>query len=81
MTTKITPSVLEDTAVVAGSYGTTSQIPSVTVDAQGRVTSASQAAVAINTSQIVSGTIVTSFEPKKTPEKTGQHFQNELNLV
>ena len=57
MTTKITPSVLANTAVTAGTYGTASQIPAVTVDAQGRVTGASQSAVAIATDQLISGTI------------------------
>jgi hypothetical protein len=65
MTTKITPSVLEDTAVVAGSYGTTSQIPTVVIDAQGRVTSASQAPVAINTNQLTAGTIADARLPTK----------------
>ena len=65
MTTKITPSVLEDTSVTPGNYGSASQIPSVTVDGQGRVTSASQTAVAINTSQLVSGTIADARLPTK----------------
>lgn len=65
MTTKITPSVLEDTAVVAGTYGTSSQIPSVTVDAQGRVTSATQTPVQISTTQITSGTIADARLPTK----------------
>ena len=63
MTTKITPSVLSDTAVTTGTYGTASQIPSVTIDAQGRVTSATQTAAAIDTSQIVSGTISSARLP------------------
>lgn len=65
MTTKITPSVLANTAVTAGTYGTASQIPAVTVDAQGRVTAASQAAVAIDTSQLVAGTIADARLPDK----------------
>lgn len=41
MTTKVKPSVLEDTAILAGNYGSTTAVPSFTVDAQGRLTSAS----------------------------------------
>jgi hypothetical protein len=65
MTTKITPSVLANTAVTAGSYGTASQIPRIEIDAQGRVVAAEQNAVAINTSQLVSGTIADARLPDK----------------
>lgn len=37
---------LANTSVVAGSYGSSSQVPVITVDAQGRITSASSTAVA-----------------------------------
>lgn len=67
MTTKITPSVLADTAVTAGSYGTASQIPTIVTDAQGRITSASQSAVAISTDQLVSGTIADARLPNQGP--------------
>lgn len=41
MTTKVTGSVLANTAVTAGTYGGTSAIPVIVVDPQGRLTSAS----------------------------------------
>jgi len=44
---------LDNTAVTAGVYGSTSQIPQITVDAQGRVTSASN--VSISTSFDIAG--------------------------
>jgi hypothetical protein len=37
-TTKVTPFVLANTAVTAGSYGGSSQLASIVVDAQGRIT-------------------------------------------
>ena len=65
MTTKVTPSILANTAVTAGSYGSVSAIPSVTIDSQGRVTAASESAVSINTSQLTSGTIADARLPEK----------------
>ena len=43
--TKVTARVLADTAVSAGSYGSATLIPAITVDAQGRVTTLSTNAV------------------------------------
>ena len=42
---RITPSVLANTAVTAGIYGGASNSATITVDAQGRITSASNAAI------------------------------------
>jgi microcystin-dependent protein len=56
MTTKVTPSVLADTTVVTGTYGGTTQLAVVTVDAQGRITFAANATPSIATTQLT-GTI------------------------
>lgn len=48
---------LDNTAVTAASYGTASSVGSFTVDAQGRITNASNTAIAISASAITSGTL------------------------
>jgi hypothetical protein len=48
---------LNDSGVAAGSYGSASSIPSITVTAKGIVSSASSSSVAIDASQITSGTL------------------------
>ena len=45
MTTKVTSSVLANTGVVADTYGSSSLVPIITIDAQGRITSATAATV------------------------------------
>ena len=57
MTTKITPSVLENTAVVAATHGNGATIPVIVVDPQGRITGVTNTSVDIATSQITSGTL------------------------
>ena len=52
MTTKVTASVLANTAVAAGTYGGSTQHAVVTVDAQGRLTYAANATPSIANSQI-----------------------------
>jgi len=48
---------LDNTAVTAASYGTASSVGSFTVDAQGRITNASNTAIALNASAITAGTL------------------------
>lgn len=59
MTTKVSPSVLANTAVTAGTYGGASQMSVFTVDAQGRLTYAGNATPSIATTQLT-GTISAS---------------------
>jgi hypothetical protein len=51
---------LTDTGVTANSYGTASSVPSLTVDAQGRITAGSNTAIAINGNQVTAGQIAAS---------------------
>ncbi len=48
---------IANTAVTANSYGSASQVATFTVDAQGRLTTAANTSIAINTSAITSGTL------------------------
>ncbi len=48
---------LANSGVAAGTYGTASAVPAVTVDAKGRLTSATATNIAIAASQITSGTL------------------------
>jgi len=57
MTTKITPSVLENTSVVAATHGTAAAVPVIVVDPQGRITGVTNTSISIGTSQIGSGTL------------------------
>ena len=48
---------IANTAVVAGSYGLAASVPTISINAQGQITSASNTAIAIAASQVTSGTL------------------------
>jgi len=81
MTTKITPSVLENTAVTPTTYGTASQVPTVTVDAQGRITGASNTSIAIGTSQITSGTLADDRLPGQASLTAANYYGSASNIA
>jgi hypothetical protein len=63
MTTKITPSVLENTSVVAATHGNGATIPVIVVDPQGRITGVTNTSIGIATSQVTSGTLADARLP------------------
>lgn len=52
---------ITNTAVTAGSYGLAGSVPTIAVNAQGQITSASNTAIAINGNQITSGTVGSAY--------------------
>ena len=81
MTTKITPSVLANTAVTATTYGTGAAIPTITVDAQGRITAASNTTVGISTSQVTSGTLADARLPDQGSLTAANYYGDAAKTV
>lgn len=68
---------LSNTGVAAGTYGSASQSPSIGVDAKGRVTSASQTPIQIDTSAVTSG----SFASSRITEASVTQHQAALSIA
>ena len=81
MTTKITPSVLENTTVTPSTYGTADKVSTLTVDAQGRVTGASNTSISIDTSQIGSGTLADARLPNQGSLTAANYYGDAAKTV
>jgi len=81
MTTKITPSVLQNTAVTPTTYGTGAAIPTITVDAQGRITAGSNTTVGISTSQVTSGTFIDARLPDQGSLTAANYYGDAAKTV
>jgi hypothetical protein len=87
MTTRVSSSVLANTAVAAGTYGSASLIPIITVDAQGRITSATAATVtgggggSGSTTYVVTKFTATAGQTVFTVDYTVGYVQVYLNGV
>jgi hypothetical protein len=55
MTTKVTSSILANTTVTPGTYGSSSQTPTIAVDAQGRITSATNTTISTISTSVNTG--------------------------
>jgi hypothetical protein len=81
MTTKITPSVLENTTVVAATHGTAASIPVIVVDPQGRITGVTNTSISIGTSQIGSGTLADARLPAQADLTAANYYGDATKTV
>jgi hypothetical protein len=81
MTTKITPSVLENTTVVAATHGTAASIPVIVVDPQGRITGVTNTSISIATSQIGSGTLADARLPAQADLTAANYYGDATKTV
>ena len=61
LTLSATTFSITNTGVANGSYGTASSVPTIAINAQGQITSASNTAIAISGNQITSGTVGSAY--------------------
>jgi hypothetical protein len=61
LTLSATTFSITNTGVANGSYGTASSVPTIAINAQGQITSASNTAIAIDGNQITSGTVGSAY--------------------
>jgi hypothetical protein len=81
MTTKITPSVLENTTVVAATHGTAAAVPVIVVDPQGRITGVTNTSISIGTSQIGSGTLDDARLPAQETLTAANYYGDAAKTV
>lgn len=75
----VVSSKLADTAVTAGSYGSSSQIPSITIDAKGRITSASNNS--ITTGDVYGPNLSNDNAISRFDGTTGKLIQNSAAYI
>jgi hypothetical protein len=81
MTTKVTSSLLANTAVTAGTYGGTTQIPVIRIDGQGRATFAANATPSIANTQITGLITSGQIASVANTQITGRLTSNQLSLT
>lgn len=72
---------ITDTGVAAAPYGTAAAVPTIVVDAQGRITSATNTTIAISGTQITSGTVGIAYGGTGATTAAGARTNLELGTM